>query len=51
MPLSDFYGSSKKPPVGFGKKKNKKHEKSESKSTEKMETGPSKSFQKKFGVM
>jgi len=48
MPLSDFYGSKNSKKFELGKKK-KKHEKSESKSTETMETGPSKSFFKKFG--
>lgn len=65
MPLSEYYGGSGEKVIGnmkkeYGEKKgkqvfyataNKRHEKSESKKKEKLETGPSKKFQQKFGVM
>ena len=66
MPLSNYYegkgekvmhnmkkqyGEEKAEKVFYATaNKHKKHEKSESKKTEKLETGPSASFKKKFGV-
>jgi hypothetical protein len=67
MPLSKYFGGGgekvmKNMKKEYGEKKgkqvfyatsnkNKKHEKSESKKKEKIETGPSASFRRKFGVV